>query len=420
MILAGGRVDELLVLTLKRPKSALPFGGIYRIIDFALSNLMHSGIDNVGILSQYRPFSLMRHVGVGEHWDFIGRSRGVRILPPYRGMRASDWYKGTADAIYQNQNYINEHNPDLVLIVSGDHIYRMDYANLVDFHIEGKADLTIAFTRISSRSETRFGLGVIGRNGRLTDYREKPVERISRWASMTVYVFRKEVLYELLKTNVREPSHEFGRDIIPKALANYRVSAYKFKGFWEYSRTIDAYFGSNMLLLKKKAGFDLERWQVRTNPYERNLVADRPPCKIASRAQVRNSIISDGCIIEGRVLNSILSPGVRIEEGSEIVDSIVMHDARIGRGVVVNKTICDKEVMIGDKAICGEGDEFAPNNDYPRLLSCGITVIGKGAKIPGGIRIGRNCIIYPDVDEDCFSRNTIDSGENVRGAYEEE
>ena len=417
MVLAGGRVDELLVLTMKRPKSALPFGGIYRIIDFALSNLMHSGIENVGILSQYRPYSLMNHVGLGEHWDFAGRKRGVRILPPYRGEKASDWYKGTADAVYQNLNFINEHSANLVLIVSADHIYRMNYTEMFDFHLSNNADLTVAFTKVPISTASRFGLGVMERKGRLVAYREKPAEPVSVWASMTVYLFKKEVLFALLRTNARETSHEFGRDIIPRAMANHRVFGFKHKGFWEYARTIDAYYDANLLLLRKSK-LDLASWQVRTNLYERNLLGDRPPCVITNHGEIENSIVSEGCIIKGKVVNSVLSPGVVVDEHSLVMNSIIMHDTMINRECVLKDTICDKDVSFGRGVVCGEG-EMRPNQDFPQLLTLGVTVIGKGARIPEGTEIGKNCLIYPDVNEGCFGKSVIASGESLRSYREE-
>ena len=417
MVLAGGRVGELLVLTIKRPKSALPFGGIYRIIDFALSNMMHSGIERVGVLSQYRPYSLMNHIGLGDHWDFAGRKRGIRILPPYRGEKESDWYKGTADAVYQNTNYINELKPDLVLVVSGDHICRMDYSELVDFHRSNNADLTVAFTKVSLPTSSQFGLGTIDRRGRLVEYQEKPSRQASPWASMTVYLFKKEVLFELLQANVRETSHEFGRDIIPKAMARHRVYGFRFRGFWAYARTLDSYYETNMLLLKK-GRLDLDRWQVRTNLYERNLLADRPPGVITDGGRVKNSIISEGCVIKGTVINSVLSPGVVVGAGSTVTDSIVMHDSQIGPGALIEHTICDKDVKFGRAARCGTGGPD-PNQDFPLLLASGLTVIGKAAAIPEGTTIGKNCLVYPDVSEGCFARSVINSGESVTVYHEE-
>ncbi len=420
MVLAGGRVDELLILTSKRPKSALPFAAIYRIIDFALSNLMHSAIDNVGILSQYRPFSLMRHIDTGEHWDFIGRRRGIRILPPYRGEKAADWYKGTADAIYQNINFINEHNPDLILIVSGDHIYRMDYIEMIEYHLEKKADLTVAFTKCFPSQTAWFGQGILDRKGRLIEYKEKPEQPISRWASMTVYLFRREALVELLKANVKETSHEFGRDIIPRAIQKYRVFGYKFNKYWDYCRTVDAYYNVQMLLLKKNSGLDLNRWQIRTNLHERNLLSDRPPCLIAETAEVKNSIIGDGCLIKGKVKNSILSPGVIVEGQASVADSIIMHDSYIGKGALVNNSICDKDVYIGERVKCGGSGETKPNEEYPILLSRGVTLIGKNARVPAETRIGQNCLVYPDVKENHFGAKIVGSGETIQGKHEEE
>ena len=236
MILAGGRVDELDVLTFLRPKSVLPFGALYRIIDFPMSNLMHSGIERVGILSQYRPFYLINHIASGQPWDMIGRRRFAVILPPFKGREASDWYKGTADAVYQNIDFIKMYNPDLVLILSGDHIYQMDYQDVINFHLEKKADLTIAFTSVPREGAHRFGQGLIeeeeARGGKVVQYAEKPKKALYEWASLTIYVFNPGVLLEALAENARKESHEFGKDIIPSLLGNFRVYGYKHLGYW--------------------------------------------------------------------------------------------------------------------------------------------------------------------------------------------
>jgi glucose-1-phosphate adenylyltransferase len=368
MVLAGGRVDELLSLTEKRPKSAVPIFGIYRIIDFALSNLMHSGIPNAGVLSQYRPYALVRHIGTGEHWDFIGRKRGIRILSPYRGAKASDWYKGTADAVYQNISYIEEFNPEYVLIISADHIYHMDYRQVFQFHVEKKADVTVCFTQAKKKT-SRFGYGVIDRNDRLIAYQEKPKVPQSNWISMTVYLFKTTLLIDCLNANARENSHEFGRDIIPRLLQDKRIFGYRFNDYWAYARTIASYYETNMDLLKRK--INLDTWQVRTNLSERCGDRDRLPAYISGH--VSNAIISEGCSIRGSVENSLLSPGVCVAPGAEVIDSIIFHDTKIEPRVIVTKVICDKDCHIGEGSVIG-GHGDSENS--------GITLLGKNTIIP--------------------------------------
>ncbi|UCG30337.1 MAG: glucose-1-phosphate adenylyltransferase [candidate division WOR-3 bacterium] len=389
MVLAGGRVDELLCLTEQRPKSALPVFATYRIIDFVLSNLMHSGISNVGVLSQYRPYALVRHIGTGEHWDFVGRSRSIRILPPYRGFKASDWYQGTADAVYQNISYIESFDPQHVLIASADHIYRMDYRPFIEFHIEKGADATISFTRKKSRS-SRFGYGVISRNGILRDYQEKPNEPPSDWVSMTLYLFNRDFLIDVLKKNAKERSHEFGSDIIPKIVSSARVFGYKHDGYWAYARTVDSYYKTNMNIINGKVA--LKDWQVRTNLLERCARADRLPAYI--NGDVINSVVSEGCIIEGKVRNSILSPGVAVANDSEVVDSIVFHDTIIGRNTKLNKVICDKDSRIGEGCMVGGFGRETKSGEFGDLLHSGITVLGRNTVVPNKTTIGANTAIY--------------------------
>ena len=406
MVLAGGRVDELLCLTEKRPKSALPIFGIYRIIDFALSNLMHSGIHNVGVLSQYRPYALVRHIGTGEHWDFVGRKRGIRILPPYRGFKESDWYKGTADAVYQNISYIEEFNPKHLLIISADHIYCMNYKPFFQLHNEKDADLSICFTKVKTKT-TRFGYGIINKDGRLMEYLEKPETPLSDWVSMTVYLFKTDFLIDILKTNARESSHEFGRDIIPKLLSTSRVFGFKFKDYWAYARTVDSYYETNMDLLKGK--INLKKWQIRTNLLERCADSDRLPAHIDD--DISNSIVSDGCVIEGKVKNSILSPGVKVESGAEVIDSIVFQDTKIGHNAKLKKVICDKDSQIGEASIIGGIDENIPSKEFGDLLSSGITILGKNSNIPPKTVIGANTVIYSSGEID---NSKIESGSIIR------
>lgn len=405
-VLAGGRVDELLCLTERRPKSALPIFGIYRIIDCVLSNLMHAGIEHVGVLSQYRPSALVRHIGTGEHWDFVGRKRGIRILPPYRGFKASDWYKGTADAVYQNCAYIEEFNPQHVLIASADHIYRMDYRPFIQYHIDTNADATVCFTRTRKKS-SRFGYGIIDRKGHLKKYVEKPETPPSAWASMTLYLFKTDVLIDALESNAHETSHEFGRDILPALMNSHRIHAYRFSNYWAYARTIDSYYATNMDVLLGRV--NLSKWQVRTNLVERCAHCERMPVSI--NGDVVNSVISDGCTINGTVKNSIVSPGVVIENGAHVIDSIIYHDTYIGKNTHLKKTICDKDTVIGEDCTIGISGEETPSREYPALLHSGITLIGKKCTIPAGTIIGANTAIYSAAE---IGMRTIGPGSTLR------
>lgn len=418
MILAGGRVDELSVLTLYRPKSALPFGGLYRVIDFPLSNLEHSGIEKVGVLSQYRSDSLLSHIGSGAAWDMVGSRRGIHLLPPMKGTVSSDWYKGTADAVYQNKDFIFRNQPDYVLVLSGDHVYKMDYGEMLAFHQAMKADVTVAFVRPEDRGMERFGQGVMeeGREqgGRLLRYVEKPSQPISEWASMTVYLFSADALHFVLDEMMKPPSTEhFGRDILPVLLDRKRVFGYKFHGAWAYSRTIDEYWAANMSLLQDRPALDIDRWQVRTN-LDNERVRDRAPAVIGAGAQVRNSRIHHGCVVEGTVVNSILFPGVKVAAGSMVKDSILFYDTRVAAHARVTKVITDVEVTIGAQAVVGGARRPGANKEYPDLLSSGITLVGRNTVIPVRAQIGANCIIYPNKREQDFSGKMIAGGRTLK------
>jgi len=312
MILAGGRVGELDVLTFYRPKSVLPYGGLYRVIDFPMSNLMHSDIENVGILSQYRPFELISHIANGEPWDMTGRHRQAVILPPFQGRGSSDWYKGTADAVYQNIDFIRMCDPEIVVVLSGDHIYRMDYRKLIEFHLEKGADMTVAFTKVPPEASSRFGLAFIededSRGGRITQYREKPRNSRLEWASLTIYVFRTQLLITALEENAADSSHEFGRDIIPMLMEKHRVYGYKHSGYWGYTRTIDEYYRTSMDVLGERPKLDIRSWQLRTNMADSS-IRDRRPAFVGPSASVEDTFFHCGCTINGRVARSILFPG---------------------------------------------------------------------------------------------------------------
>ena len=403
MVLAGGRVDELSVLTFFRPKAAVPFGGLYRVIDFPISNLMHSGIWLVGVLSQYRPYSLMNHLDYGIPWDMVGRRRGIYILPPFHGYEASDWYRGTADAVYQNLEFIKRWSPKTVLILSGDHIYHMDYRPFLEFHEENKADVTVAFTPVPLNTAHRFGQGVIDFQypfgGPLKDYQEKVSPPISDLASLTIYAFRPEVLEEVLKANAKEESHEFGRDILPKMLGTYRLFGFVHKGYWGYTRTIEEYWQTHMDLLGPNPKIDLSRWQICTNLSHRG-IRDRKPTVLGPEAMICDSLFYNGSLIEGKVIRSVLFPGVKIEKGALVKDSILLHDTIIKQGAKLERTICDTEVVIQPEAEIG-GEE-------------GITVIGRRTEVPGGIKIGPSVTVYPHLTAKDFTAESYASGAVVR------
>ena len=404
MVLAGGRVGELGVLTFFRPKSVLPYGGLYRVIDFPMSNLMHSGIENVGILSQYRPFELINHTANGEPWDMTGRQRCAVILPPFQGRGASDWYKGTADAVAQNIDFIRLHSPEIVVVISGDHIYRMDYRDIIRFHLEKNADLTVAFTKVPPEGSSRFGLGSIEdeepRGGRLTVYREKPKSSRLEWASLTIYVFRTQLLIRALMENEPASSHEFGKDIIPIFMENHRVYGYKHSGYWGYTRTIEEYYRTSMDLLGAIPRVDIRSWQIRTNMSDRS-IRDRPPAFIGPSATTEDVLFHCGCNVNGRVARSILFPGVTIEEGAVVEDSILFFDATVRSGSVVRSTIADTGCMIGRRS------DIGGNAD-------GLTVIGMDTAVPEETRIHGGVTVHPKLREDIFARQEYLPGEVVQ------
>ncbi len=424
MILAGGRVDELSVLTQFRPKSAVPFGGLYRVIDFPMSSLMHSGIENVGILTQYRSYSLNNHIGNGAAWEMVGRHRSVSVLPPYTAHTVSQWYRGPADAVYQNLDFINARDPDLVLVLSGDHIYSLDFTPLIEFHKENQADLTMAFLDVPKDQATRFGVGQIelsaaSAGGPLLDYQEKPLsppdwpgDRVA--ASLTIYLFSAKTLHEVLENHARlaPKTHEFGKDIIPLMLGKYRVLGYKYDTYWGYTRTIDEYWQTSMDLLGENPKIDPARWQVRTN-IEHNHIRDRIPAIIGDGAEINDSLIYSGCKVFGKVEDSILFPGVEVAAGAVVKESILMFDTRIEAGSQLRKVISDVDVAIGPDCRIGFGDSTIPNEDYPQLLQSGITLIGRGVTIPGERQIGCNCIVQPNMSAPQFRKKEYGSGVSV-------
>ncbi|MFQ5750621.1 MAG: glucose-1-phosphate adenylyltransferase family protein [bacterium] len=411
MLLAGGIGSRLNILGHARAKPAVPFGGIYRIIDFTMSNIMNSGLDKVGVLTQYKPLSLMEHIGTGVPWDFIGRIRGAKILPPRTGQQDYDWYKGTADAVRQNLDFIETNHPDRVLIVSGDHIYKMDYADLIDFHDQHKADLTIGMMSVPWEDTDHFGIALTDDNNRIIDWEEKPEKARNNFASMGIYVFNAKYLLNILRAH---KEHDFGKNIIPAAIALDRVFAYPFEGYWRDVGTIKSYWEANMDLLDRHSGLDLENWGMRTNVEEEGRLGDRPPTFISPKSKIKNAIISPGCVIKGQVENSILSPGVYVAQGARVMDSVVMHDTQIQKGARVQKSILDKKVIVAKNAILGTGSEKVANKEKPHHLSCGLIVVGKGAEIPSDFQIGKNCILQPELKADDYPDTVIAPGETIR------
>ena len=412
MVLAGGRVDELSVLTAKRPKSALPMWGMYRIIDFVLSNMMHAGIEVVGVLSQYRPYSLNTHLANGEPWDYVGRSRALRILSPFKGATDSDWYRGTADAIYQNLNFIERYSPETVLVASGDHVYGMDYRPMLKQHLATQADLTIAFKRVPREQAHLYGTAVLDESGRVTAYQEKAMDPEGDLASLTVYVFNTGCLAERLRQNAREgKTFQIYSEIIPRMVdEKARVFGWVFDGYWQYARTLDTYYTTNMDILGEDRP-DLPAWRVRTN-LNPGTMGDLAPAIFRSTARVRSSLVCSDAMVEGSVGHSILSPGVVVERGAVVRDSVIMHRTRIQEGAVVDRAILDKDVRVGKGACVGWG-EVVPNRLQPHTLSTGVTVVGKGSSIPPALRIGRSCVVHPDMPETNFAQTEIPSGEVV-------
>ncbi|MFP7753386.1 glucose-1-phosphate adenylyltransferase family protein [Thermodesulfobacteriota bacterium B35] len=400
MILAGGRVDELGVLTHYRPKSAVPFGGFARVIDFPLTNLMLSGIELIAILSQYRSYSLINHIGTGAAWDMIGRYRGISILPPFKDYESPHWYRGSADAVYQNLDFVRYHDPEEILVLSGDHVYSMDYRKMIRYHNEQNADLTAAFLEVAPEEASRFGVAEIAddfpEGGRLISYEEKPERPRGRWASLTVLCFRPAVLYEMLRLNQEGDSYEFGRDIIPMMMERrLNVHGYKFHGYWGYTRTVDEYWQTSMDLLGPDPKIDMEKWGLRTNLEHRN-IRDCQPMKIGGHGVLDNSMAYNGCIIDGTVRNSILFPGVRVERGAEIVDSILFFNNHVRENARLCRVVSDVNTDFGKECRVGVPGVDTPGN---------VTVIGWNNRVPDAMVIGSGCTVYPRLAADRWPEN---------------
>jgi len=397
LLLAGGVGSRLNNLVGHRAKPAVPFGGLYRIIDFSLSNVMNSGLTRVGVLTQYKPLSLMRHIGTGEAWDFSGRTRGVKILPPRTGEKDSDWYKGTADAIRHNIDFIRGTPSEQVVILSGDHIYQMDFDAMIAYHCHKKADVTIGMMVVPKSEIHQFGAGIVDDQNRIIDWEEKPKEPKTNLASMGIYVFDTDYLLDTLSRDRTE--NDFGMHIIPRAIEEDRVFAYPFYGYWRDVGTIQSYWETNMDIIRPDSGISPEEWGIRPNTEADGRPMDRAPARFISGCTVHCSMISAGCIIEGTVERSVLSPGVVVKKGAVVRDSVIFEDCVIDEDARVDLSICDKGVHIGGGAVVGYGDnKEIPNQEFPSHLYTGITLVGKKAAVPAGMKIGRNCIIQSEYD----------------------
>ena len=414
MLLAGGQGSRLGVLTAKVAKPAVSFGGKYRIIDFPLSNCINSGVDTVGVLTQYQPLRLNTHIGIGMPWDLDRNVGGVTILPPYEKSTNSEWYTGTANAVYQNLDYIDTYNPDYVLILSGDHIYKMDYEVMLDFHKENNADVTIAVMPVPMEEASRFGIMITDEDNRITEFEEKPEHPRSNLASMGIYIFSWPILRNALIQLSSQPGCDFGKHIIPYCQENgNRLFAFEFNGYWKDVGTLGSYWEANMELIDIIPEFNLyeEFWKIYTK-------SDAiPPQYISAESKIERSIISGGSEIYGDVFNSVIGSGVTIGKGTVVRDSIVMKNTKIGENCTIDKSIIAEEVEISDGVVLGIGEDI-PNKIQPKIYSFGLVTIGENSYIPPNVKIGKNTAISGDMTPDDYRDGVLESGETLIKAGE--
>ena len=414
MLLAGGQGSRLGVLTAKVAKPAVAFGGKYRIIDFPLSNCINSGIDTVGVLTQYQPLRLNTQIGMGIPWDLDRNIGGVTILPPYEKSNSSEWYTGTANAIYQNLDYMETFNPDYVLILSGDHIYKMDYEVMLDYHKENNADVTIAAMPVPIEEASRFGIVITDEDGRITEFQEKPPQPKSNLASMGIYIFSWPALKEALVALKDEPGCDFGKHIIPYCHEkNERLFAYEYNGYWKDVGTLGSYWEANMELIDIIPEFNLyeEFWKIYTNS---DII---PPQYISGQSVIERSIIGDGSEVYGEVHNCVIGSGVTIGEGTVVKDSIIMKDVSIGKGCVIDKSIIAENCEIGDNVTFGIGSDV-PNKLKPAVYSFGLVTVGENSVIPGQVQIGKNTAISGVTSKEDYPNGILESGETLIKAGE--
>ena len=414
MILAGGQGSRLGVLTAKVAKPAVAFGGKYRIIDFPLSNCINSGVDTVGVLTQYQPLRLNTHIGIGIPWDLDRNIGGVSILPPYEKSTNSEWYTGTANAIYQNMEYMEYYNPEYVLILGGDHIYKMDYEVMLEFHKMNHADVTLATIPVPLEEASRFGVVITDENKRIIEFEEKPPKPRSNLASMGIYIFNWKVLKEALITLKDQKGCDFGKHIIPYCHERGdRIFAYEYNGYWKDVGTLASYWEANMELIDLVPIFNLyeEFWKI----YTKSEVI--PPQYISQEAVVDRTIIGEGTEICGQVYNSVIGSGVKIGAGTVIRDSIIMNATEIKEGCIINKAIIAENVQIGNCVQLGVFEEV-PNVLKPDIYADGLVTIGENSIIPDNVMIGKNTSISGITDSEDYIDNKLNSGENLIKAGE--
>ena len=404
LILAGGRGSRLDILSERRSKPAVPFGGKFRIIDFALSNCTNSGIFQIGILTQYLPLSLNEHIGVGKPWDLDRRDSFVTLLQPN-----NSWYEGTADAVRKNLEFVKRYASKYVLILSGDHIYKMDYSKMIEQHKQTGADLTIACKIVPLEEASRFGILETDSNLKINKFVEKPKEPKSNKASMGIYVFSTQALIDAIESHPDIVDLDFGMHIIPDMIAHKNVYAYEYYDYWKDVGTYDSYVEANLELCHDNA-LDLydPSWKIYTKS------EDLPPVKVGEHAAISTSLISNGCRIDGEIIESVISPGVVVGKGSVIKHSVILNDVVIGENCVIENTIIDKETVVGDNSVIGTGNDYTPNKDNPKILSSGLNVIGKKIILPEGLKVERNVRIFSAQSLKKLNTKHIKSGETIR------
>ncbi len=409
MLLAGGQGSRLGVLTAKMAKPAVSFGGKYRIIDFPLSNCINSGVDTVGVLTQYRPLRLNSHIGIGIPWDLDRNIGGVTILPPYEKSANSEWYTGTANAIFQNMEYMENYHPDYVLILSGDHIYKMDYETMLDFHKANGADVTIAVMPVPIEEASRFGIMITDEERKIVDFEEKPEKPRSNLASMGIYIFSWEALKEALVTNQDQPGLDFGKHIIPYCKEKgHSLYAYEFDGYWKDVGTLTSYWEANMELIDIVPEFNLyeEYWKI----YTSNDI--QPPQFLGPDSSTSRCIIGEGAEIYGEVHNSVIGRGVKIGKGTVVNHSIIMNGTEIGENCSVEKAVIAENVKVGNNVQLGVGDE-AENETKPGIYRDGIVTIGEKSVLPDGVLVGKNTMISGVTTEKDYPDHVLESGRTL-------
>ena len=416
MLLAGGQGSRLGVLTSGVAKPAVAFGGKYRIIDFPLSNCINSGIDTVGVLTQYQPLRLNRHIGIGIPWDLDRNNGGVTVLPPYERSDNSEWYSGTANAIYQNLKYMETYNPDYVLILSGDHIYKMDYEVMLDFHKENNADITIAAMPVPIEEASRFGVVITDEDKRITEFEEKPEHPRSNLASMGIYIFNWKTLKKALIAKAEQPALDFGKHVIPYLHQNGSpMYAYEYNGYWKDVGTLHSYWEANMELIDIVPEFNLyeEYWKIYTRSFS------LPPQYIGENSTIEKSIIGAGSTIEGKVINSVIGCGVTIGKGTTVRDSIIMNETVIGEDCELEKAIIAENVIIGNDVHLGVGEE-ADNETDPHIYNHGLVTVGEKSVIPDHISIGKNSVVAGITSIEDFPDAQLGSGKTLIKAGDEQ